>query len=624
MDEKVKTSEAAKQRDQNRKKEYECRVCLQIFNNVLSRNVHENENHPLPVDCKCCTKKINSYSYYWKHVRVHLGQTIAQANFMCEKCGKYFSTSKTLAKHDKTHVRDMENVQKCPNVFKVTRKNNENLSGKTGEVEVPRMDPESKLKGAGSSLTDKVSLQNSSIRLGNVNNFVELKTKKAKNKSIVTQVTEERTVPSIYENTLSSIGSSKAENVSKAQKTDVLGHLIEEAGIKIGDNVVEDEALIVHPEDLGENENNNAQQEDNGVLMVLMHDENNGTFIDEVRNHELEESGVKNGTPLVDGTMVDFVVEESGLETNSCAEDVLKTDKQDTITEENSEHLKAQSKKATLYKKSRKTRSFYTCRVCSKPFPDLSMRRKHENGQHPLPIECNLCPKEINSFLYFRKHKKSHLTQIFLRKNGKADSQQPLKKPRKRTKNVDENKKLVKKTQNVNEKSKQKICECRVCFEKFDQFIQRNNHEYTQHALPIKCPICVKEVNSFSYYERHRKVHLGLTNYKCRFCEKALASRGLLEDHERTHTGERPFPCEKCGKSFSSDGNLKSHMKYHSRKKYFFCKVCGYGAVTKGNMNIHLKRHYNERTHVCHLCAKAFVGSSDLKKHIRRHENGRL
>jgi len=93
---------------------------------------------------------------------------------------------------------------------------------------------------------------------------------------------------------------------------------------------------------------------------------------------------------------------------------------------------------------------------------------------------------------------------------------------------------------------------------------RRGSGERKQEGL-FKCdfPGCTKVYGKKYTLNRHKKIHLSISNHICGWCSRPFVDNSSLARHERSHSGYKPFACpyqQTCGKRFAESNNLKQHI----------------------------------------------------------------
>ncbi|XP_046642907.1 zinc finger protein 724-like [Daphnia pulicaria] len=108
---------------------------------------------------------------------------------------------------------------------------------------------------------------------------------------------------------------------------------------------------------------------------------------------------------------------------------------------------------------------------------------------------------------------------------------------------------------------------CDECGREFRQWGDLKYHFTSLHSgvRQYQCEFCGKSFARKYSLIVHRRVHTGERNYKCEFCGKGFRASSYLLNHRRIHTGEKPHPCPVCFKPFRMRSDMKRHMQMHAR-----------------------------------------------------------
>lgn len=99
-----------------------------------------------------------------------------------------------------------------------------------------------------------------------------------------------------------------------------------------------------------------------------------------------------------------------------------------------------------------------------------------------------------------------------------------------------------------------------------------HNHIVHNNGDQRQCPLCNKQLASYSSALYHLKIHTKEKDYTCKYCNKSFTDSTGLMRHERTHTGEKPYKCTQCNKQFSQSGNLHRHLRAHQKHQLLVLK----------------------------------------------------
>lgn len=120
---------------------------------------------------------------------------------------------------------------------------------------------------------------------------------------------------------------------------------------------------------------------------------------------------------------------------------------------------------------------------------------------------------------------------------------------------------------------------CRTCFERFETWTERYQHEKLNHFLCACCP--QRTFDTFEAFTLHRKTQH--SELWCDLCNRDLESRSLLEIHQKTQHSETW--CNICHQSLKSKGLLEIHKK--SQHSETWCDFCNRDLESKDLLKIH-------------------------------------
>ena len=89
----------------------------------------------------------------------------------------------------------------------------------------------------------------------------------------------------------------------------------------------------------------------------------------------------------------------------------------------------------------------------------------------------------------------------------------------------------------------------------------------------------------------------------------------------KTLNGKKQFVCLICEKDFTAKGSLIVHLKIHTGEKPFACPHCNRYFRKKDSLKRHSYIHTGEKPYCCTLCGACFRQTSNLLYHMQRHAN---
>ena len=324
-----------------------------------------------------------------------------------------------------------------------------------------------------------------------------------------------------------------------------------------------------------------------------------------------------------------------------------------------------------------KKKTAFTCRLCSKSFPSKRMLAKHEKYHVEKPVtSCQECGqvfrvkwkleqhlaqehrnqsldcKECGKQFQWHRNLLAHMTLFHQREVRYRCKNCPLTF-------------LKKKAFIVHHRDKHSQAPepwCGLCYEVFDGFKQREDHQCGKientgrifichkHTPPLEfthqnelkehvnnehkdeenglnslqkcCPVCNKKFmlkkNLMTHMKRfHENEGSASRKFQCETCDKTFLYRYELEAHENVHQGVKSFKCH-CGKGYSSKKALNDHVKivHEATGEKFSCEICGKVLRDKYKLKYHMMVHSEKRNFKCSHCSTEFKGGENLRRHV--------
>ncbi|XP_049643620.1 zinc finger protein 345-like [Suncus etruscus] len=247
----------------------------------------------------------------------------------------------------------------------------------------------------------------------------------------------------------------------------------------------------------------------------------------------------------------------------------------------------------------------FKCEVCGKAFgqkPNLIQHWSVHSTERP--FKCGECGKSFRRKSELIEHRKVHTGEkpYSCRECGKSFSQKSnlnihqIVHTRERPyeckecgKSFSQNSTLVK---HRRIHTGERPYECGECGKTFNQSSALRQHQRLHTgSRPYKCSECGKSFAENSRLIKHTRVHTGERPYECNECGKSFADNSNFILHRRVHTGERPYECKECGKAFSQSSALLQHQRVHSGERPYHCNKCGKSFAKNSSLIKHRTVH---------------------------------
>uniref|UniRef100_A0A182NC86 C2H2-type domain-containing protein n=1 Tax=Anopheles dirus TaxID=7168 RepID=A0A182NC86_9DIPT len=229
------------------------------------------------------------------------------------------------------------------------------------------------------------------------------------------------------------------------------------------------------------------------------------------------------------------------------------------------------------------------CSICGKDFTEWNRLKQHMANKHPAPDqEAFPCDYEGCRFSYkTRKGLTAH------RKTHNPNFTRPVPKK----------------------------CVCETCGKTFSSSGTLKKHSYIHTGiLPFHCEICDKKHPTAHKLKVHMMRHQGIKNYECSLCGLKKTTSDELKAHMNNHTKAKVYVCEHCGQVFTSSGNMSRHVNIvHRGMKEFKCPHCERCFGKSETLKHHIMTHTGEKPYECDVCMKRFIQLIALQTHKKTH-----
>lgn len=262
----------------------------------------------------------------------------------------------------------------------------------------------------------------------------------------------------------------------------------------------------------------------------------------------------------------------------------------------------------------------FQCSKCDAVFARRDVLKGHERSRHgegPQDFQCNICDKTLKTRGGLKKHMAKHL----------GNAPYACKKC---PSLFSDNRALM---LHAATHSEERNFLCEECPATFKTGPGLRSHTLHCHVAekPFSCASCSANFSTAGALREHQRSHVVddqvmavQRRHKCQLCEKRFARAQTLLEHTFTHSGAKPAKCKVCGQGFASVSNLKRHTRAHHAKAPFRCGICGEACSTRIMLRRHAMTHAGVHPLLCHVCGKRFVFPHDLAVHARTHASTRV
>jgi KRAB domain-containing zinc finger protein len=268
----------------------------------------------------------------------------------------------------------------------------------------------------------------------------------------------------------------------------------------------------------------------------------------------------------------------------------------------------------------------YTCKICSKSFPELKHYVRHRKNTHKPVLKnykkfttCEECGIECPGFNAYRRHKRTH--NISKPRQNKPPNTHPLTccpfcehkapNPTKMSEHIME----------AHEDQSLPEFVCETCGKIFNYITALKTHIKNMHSnIGQLCEDCGKYFKSKCSFKNHLRTHTlqpGRRKMECAVCDKFIFTSAFLQ-HMQRHIIERPHKCLKCNFEFKSISSLQQHQVARKKGKRIACEICGLIVCNLPLLNEHMKIHTDKTgIFVCPLCQECRLSIPSLAEHIK-------
>lgn len=152
---------------------------------------------------------------------------------------------------------------------------------------------------------------------------------------------------------------------------------------------------------------------------------------------------------------------------------------------------------------------------------------------------------------------------------------------------------------------------CKICFERFTDFITAINHLEIEHKAVIhKC---------IHLFKPFKLVH---DNFACLFCSEQFRYFNLLLQHVNASHSVHQYICTFCGRAFPSYPNLRGHISHFHSSGRFKCTICDQRYSTNDGLKLHMGKTHGSKVINCEQCSEKFVSRYHKSRHIIKVHGG--
>lgn len=355
---------------------------------------------------------------------------------------------------------------------------------------------------------------------------------------------------------------------------------------------------------------------------------------------------------------------------NCSNKDIIFVKTEETITEDDDEHITRENKcekcgkvfscknSLNMHRKVQYCVQPFACSYCQKQFLLASSLKKHVIAAHPeeelsVVYVCGYCEKDFHSKLQLKEHFELHLNM----KPGYSGNllntcQESGKDSSKANVNTIPPPKIIHDMVSI----------CGYCGREFRRKQNLRVHMKIHFrakpegcstiSVQYKCQVCEMEFISKAQVNQHRIIHPDIKPFVCSLCQRHFRLQSSFKTHVaciHPEVIENPqiYICGYCGKEFYLKTLLRHHLKYYSRyipescsnripsredrikkmeeKKVnaprYLCVECGTDYSSKQTLNLHISKKHGPvdsgiEAVVCSHCPEQLSNLDNLTMHM--------
>ncbi|XP_073832615.1 uncharacterized protein [Musca autumnalis] len=246
---------------------------------------------------------------------------------------------------------------------------------------------------------------------------------------------------------------------------------------------------------------------------------------------------------------------------------------------------------------------YYACKHCQKTFMSVISLTEHIVKDHP-DIEkynCTQCDKTfvLNALLQEHLYRHMGLPNVFC-----VICEKPFY-----------NQQSLQDHMRVHIGSNRFICN--LCGKQLST--ESNLQQHMERHTTVRkwaCNQCPSRFKCLMDLQKHKKTHQNLKQHVCEVCGSCYTRASTLRKHQAKHTGVKPYSCGQCDMRFVDVNHLQRHYRTHTGEKPYKCKFCDRAYAQSGDLNKHLRTHVGEKTYMCTQCPEAYKYYAELRQHI--------
>ena len=151
-------------------------------------------------------------------------------------------------------------------------------------------------------------------------------------------------------------------------------------------------------------------------------------------------------------------------------------------------------------------------------------------------------------------------------------------------------------------KTKPDTWDCDECGAFFTNPAELQDHQETDHPIPLECLLCNEEFHTQGELDTHEKTHV-----RCEICDQLFYGSESLSEHRKNI--HKQYTCRICWAAMPTEAELATHQSTVCGQK---CQVCDKSGLTPTTLDLHMAHSHPW----CNDCALRFATRTAYQQHL--------